>query len=64
MIEKMLTVFRWSGIQMNWALTRKILFAGILVGIGLLFTEVSNFSSNACNYIQNRVGELVALRGD
>jgi len=37
---------------------RKILFAVLLIGIGWLFSGVGNFSLNACNHIQDRLGEL------
>jgi hypothetical protein len=36
---------------------RRILFAGLLIGIGWLFSGVGNFSLNAC-HIQDRLGEL------
>ena len=35
---------------------RKILFAVLLIGIGWLFSGVGNFSLNACNHIQDRLG--------
>jgi hypothetical protein len=37
---------------------RRIIFAGILIGIGWIFSGVGNFSFNACNYIHDRLGEL------
>jgi len=38
-------------------LMRKILFAVLLIGIGWVFSGVGNFSLNACNHIQDRLGE-------
>jgi hypothetical protein len=39
-------------------LMRRILFAGVLIAIGWLFSGVGNFSLNACNHFQDRLGEL------
>jgi hypothetical protein len=39
-------------------LMKKILLAVLLIGIGWLFSGVGNFSLNACNHFQDRLGEL------
>jgi hypothetical protein len=39
-------------------LMRRIIFAGVFIGIGWLFSGVGNFSLNTCNHIQERLEEL------
>jgi hypothetical protein len=44
-------------------LMRKILFAVLLIATGWLFSGIGNFSLNACNHIQDRLGELQIALG-
>src|SRR5437016_5266323 len=42
---------------------RRILFAGILIAIGWLFSGIGNLSLDACNHIQDRLGQLQIASG-
>jgi hypothetical protein len=42
---------------------RRILFAGVFVGIGWLVSGVGNFSLNTSNYIQERLVDLQIALG-
>jgi len=43
---------------MNWELIRRIMFVGVLIGVGWRFSSVGDLSLNACSHIQDRLGEL------